>query len=226
MLAIQIGGVYWQICWNVFGGNVCNLIAKNTAQIVLFAIVRNQAGKGQLPCLPSVFPNIRWELLARISSPTYPKVQNCNTLLFWFWHVVKKMTHFVPCHKEVTAEETTHLFIDNFYRLHGVPKVIVSDIEIPALLVNFGNLSRGNWKPSSIRPRPNNLKLMALPNGLMKQCKYCCVGIQPSLSLLGFLINLWLNFIKIVLSMKLLNILRLKCPMDFTQPIMPIDYFH
>jgi len=38
-----------------------------------------------------------------------------------------KMAHFVQCHKEITAEESSELFIDNYYRLHGVPKVIVSD---------------------------------------------------------------------------------------------------
>jgi hypothetical protein len=37
------------------------------------------------------------------------------------------MTHFVPCHKEITTEDIVYLFIDNCYRLHGVPKVIVSD---------------------------------------------------------------------------------------------------
>jgi hypothetical protein len=37
------------------------------------------------------------------------------------------MAHFVPCHKEITAEETSYLFIDNCYKLHGVLKVIVSD---------------------------------------------------------------------------------------------------
>jgi hypothetical protein len=37
------------------------------------------------------------------------------------------MAHFVPCHKEITAEDTADLFIDNCYKLHGVPKVIVSD---------------------------------------------------------------------------------------------------
>ena len=37
------------------------------------------------------------------------------------------MAHLIPCHKEITAEESNELFIDNCYRLHGVPKVIVSD---------------------------------------------------------------------------------------------------
>jgi hypothetical protein len=37
------------------------------------------------------------------------------------------MAHFVPCHKEITAKDSTYLFINNCYRLHGFPKVIVSD---------------------------------------------------------------------------------------------------
>jgi transposase InsO family protein len=37
------------------------------------------------------------------------------------------MAHFVPYRKEITVKETGDLFIDNCYKLHGVPKVIVSD---------------------------------------------------------------------------------------------------
>ena len=40
-----------------------------------------------------------------------------------------KMAHFVPCHKEITAEESSELFIDNCSRLYGVPRVILSDID-------------------------------------------------------------------------------------------------
>jgi hypothetical protein len=38
-----------------------------------------------------------------------------------------KMAHRVPCHKEITAEESIGLCISNCYRIHGLPKVIVSD---------------------------------------------------------------------------------------------------
>ena len=38
-----------------------------------------------------------------------------------------KMAHFIPCHKTVTGEETTRLFVDNVYRLHGLPNDIISD---------------------------------------------------------------------------------------------------
>ncbi len=41
----------------------------------------------------------------------------------------------------------------------------------------------------------------------MKQCQSYCVVIQSSMDLIGFLVYPWLNFITIVLSVKLLNIL-------------------
>ena len=37
------------------------------------------------------------------------------------------MAYIVPCHKKITVEESTYLFISYCYRLHGVPNVIVSD---------------------------------------------------------------------------------------------------
>jgi hypothetical protein len=36
------------------------------------------------------------------------------------------MAHFVPCHKEISVEKTSELFIDHCYRLHGVLKAFIS----------------------------------------------------------------------------------------------------
>jgi transposase InsO family protein len=37
------------------------------------------------------------------------------------------MAHFMPCTKSVTAEETATLFLQGVYRLHELPRVLVSD---------------------------------------------------------------------------------------------------
>jgi hypothetical protein len=37
------------------------------------------------------------------------------------------MAHFLPCTKSVTAEETATLFLQGVYRIHGLPRVLVSD---------------------------------------------------------------------------------------------------
>jgi hypothetical protein len=50
-----------------------------------------------------------------------------HTTVFIMVCHLTKMAHFGLCHKEIIAEESADLFISNCYRLHGVPKVIVSD---------------------------------------------------------------------------------------------------
>ena len=36
-----------------------------------------------------------------------------------------KMVHFFPCTKEITAAEYARLFINQVFRLHGMPEVII-----------------------------------------------------------------------------------------------------
>jgi hypothetical protein len=38
-----------------------------------------------------------------------------------------KMSHIISCNKIITGEETTKLFLDNIYCIHGLPNDIVSD---------------------------------------------------------------------------------------------------
>jgi hypothetical protein len=38
-----------------------------------------------------------------------------------------RMAHFMPCTESVFAEETATLFLQGVYRLHGLPRVLVSD---------------------------------------------------------------------------------------------------
>jgi transposase InsO family protein len=47
-----------------------------------------------------------------------------------------KMAHFIPCTKTITEEETTKLFLDNIYRIHGLPNNIISDRGI-SFISNF-----------------------------------------------------------------------------------------
>ena len=42
-----------------------------------------------------------------------------HTIVFSMVCHLTKMAHFVPCHKEITEEESSYLFISNCYRLHN-----------------------------------------------------------------------------------------------------------
>jgi hypothetical protein len=48
-----------------------------------------------------------------------------------------KMVHFIPYTKIITGKETTKLFLDNIYRIHGLPNDIVSNWRTQLLLI-FG----------------------------------------------------------------------------------------
>jgi transposase InsO family protein len=52
---------------------------------------------------------------------------NGKNSIFVVVNRLTKMAHFIPCTKTIIGEETIKLFIDNIYRIHGLPNDIVSD---------------------------------------------------------------------------------------------------
>ena len=80
---------------------------------------------------PLGLPNYPWEIVGMDIVTDLPKSSKHNlTAILILVFYLTKIANFVPCHKEINVEETTvDLFIDNVYKLHGVPKVIVSDMD-------------------------------------------------------------------------------------------------
>ena len=69
-----------------------------------------------------------WEIVGINYVTILPKSGSYgHTIVFILVCHLTKMDHFIPCHKEITVEESSDLFINFFYRLHGAPNVIVSD---------------------------------------------------------------------------------------------------
>ena len=52
---------------------------------------------------------------------------NRFTAIVVFVDKFTKMVHLDGCKKEVTTMEYAQIFVDNVFRLHGLPKVIISD---------------------------------------------------------------------------------------------------
>ena len=49
------------------------------------------------------------------------------TTITVFVNWLTKVVHFVPCRKDITAQQYARLLSDHVFKLHGLPKVIVSD---------------------------------------------------------------------------------------------------
>ncbi|MCP4558100.1 MAG: transposase family protein, partial [Herbaspirillum sp.] len=56
----------------------------------------------------------------------YPLVKGCNGILVFVCRF-SKMVHLVAVHDSIASKESTRLFVDLVFRLHGMPSEIVSD---------------------------------------------------------------------------------------------------
>ncbi len=85
--------------------------------------------KGGAALQPLRIPKYSWEIVGIVYVTDLPKsgINGYTTVFIMVYRLNTKMAHFVPCHKKIDAEELADLFTDQFYRFHGVPRVIVSD---------------------------------------------------------------------------------------------------
>ena len=94
--------------------------------------------RGSASLHPLGVPEYPWEIVGTDYVTDLPKSGSHGyTSTFIMVHNLTKMAQFVTYHKEITAEESSELFIDNSYRLHGAPNYDVSDRD-PVFLENFG----------------------------------------------------------------------------------------
>ena len=68
----------------------------------------------------------RWEHLSMDFMLELPEIDGFDQLLVVVDRVTKRV-HFVPCSQHLTAQQCADLFIQHIFRLHGLPKTILSD---------------------------------------------------------------------------------------------------
>jgi len=75
---------------------------------------------------PLPIPSGRWTDVTTDHITDLPPSSGFNAVQTFTCRATKQV-HFVPCTKNVTAEEVADIFIKEIFRLHGMPKTIVSD---------------------------------------------------------------------------------------------------
>ena len=84
--------------------------------------------RGQAPVHPLPVPKYPWEVVGVDFVTCLPRSgKSSYTAVMIIVDHLTRMAHFAPCHDEVTAEEAADMFVHHCYRLHGVPRVLVSD---------------------------------------------------------------------------------------------------
>ena len=84
----------------------------------------NRAKAGLLQ--PLEIPSRKW---AHVTTDLVSELPELNgfTAIIVFVDKLTKIVHLARCKKEVTTMEYAQIFIDNVFRLHGLPEVIISD---------------------------------------------------------------------------------------------------
>jgi hypothetical protein len=85
----------------------------------------NQVEPGLLQPLP--IPGRNWEQITTDLVTQLPKTPRGYDAICTFVDRMSKMVHFVPCTSDLTAAGWAELFHDHVWKLHGYPKVVVSD---------------------------------------------------------------------------------------------------
>ena len=78
------------------------------------------------PLQPIPIPPRKWEQITTYLVTDLPPSVGYTTIAA-FVDRLTKMVHFAPCTKEISADQYAQLFVDNVFRLHGMPEVIISN---------------------------------------------------------------------------------------------------
>jgi hypothetical protein len=75
---------------------------------------------------PSSIPNRPWQLISLDFITDLPISNGFDTILTVVDHFTK-MTHLLPCTKDISSEGTVDLLMREVFRHHGLPNNIISD---------------------------------------------------------------------------------------------------
>ena len=78
---------------------------------------------------PLSIPQSRWSSISLDFVGGFPMVDGKDYILVVVDRFTKR-AHFIPCAKTITARQTAQLFIDNVFKLHGLPDEIISDNDV------------------------------------------------------------------------------------------------
>ena len=88
----------------------------------------HQHPAGLLQPLP--IPEWKWETISMDFITGLPRTKKGNDLIMVVVDKLSKAAHFIPVQSTYKAVQIAHLFMQNVFHLHGLPKVIISDRDV------------------------------------------------------------------------------------------------
>eukprot|EP00253_Pinus_taeda_P011178 PITA_11178 len=88
----------------------------------------HQHPAGLLQPLP--IPEWKWEIISMDFIAGLPKTKKGNDSIMVIVDKLSKAAHFIPVQSTYRAPQIAHVFMQNVFKLHGLPKVIISDRDV------------------------------------------------------------------------------------------------
>eukprot|EP00253_Pinus_taeda_P011610 PITA_11610 len=88
----------------------------------------HQHPAGLLQPLP--IPEWKWEIISMDFITGLPKTKRNNDSIMVVVDKLSKAAHFIPVQSTYRAVQIAHIFMQNVFRLHGLPKTIISDRDV------------------------------------------------------------------------------------------------
>eukprot|EP00253_Pinus_taeda_P036268 PITA_36268 len=79
---------------------------------------------------PLTIPEWKWETISMDFITSLPQTRKNHDSIMVVVDKLSKTAHFIPVHSTYKAVQIAHLFMQNVFRLHGLPKVIISDRDV------------------------------------------------------------------------------------------------
>eukprot|EP00253_Pinus_taeda_P012699 PITA_12699 len=79
---------------------------------------------------PLPIPEWKWEVISMDFITGLPKTKRNNDSIMVVVDKLSKVAHFIPVQSTYKAVQIAHVFMQNIFRLHGLPKTIISDRDV------------------------------------------------------------------------------------------------
>eukprot|EP00253_Pinus_taeda_P029145 PITA_29145 len=79
---------------------------------------------------PLPIPKWKWETISMDFITGLPRTKKNNDSIMVVVDKLRKAAHFIPVQSTYKAAQITHIFMQNVFKLHGLPKMIISDCDM------------------------------------------------------------------------------------------------
>ena len=88
--------------------------------------IKNKPTKPAGSLMPLPVPSRPWESVSLDFITNLPEAEGYDAILTVVC-TMTKMAHFIPCTSTLSSKQLAKLFVDNVYRLHGMPRFLIGD---------------------------------------------------------------------------------------------------